>query len=326
MTIHTLNNQRITIFILSLLLFLSGCKSSKKVAEVPVKDESGYLLKVNMEKGDSFRYKQEIKQEITQSIMGMNNEMKQNIGFGFEMMAVDEIAGRTKVKISYLSASYMMDNPMMQADFDSEKSMENVPDAALGAAALIGLSFYGYLNDEGGLEDMEGLEEFKEGLIENMRKINPEVNEVMIAAMQEQYNSDKMKESFSGLSAFYPKARIEVGDSWNQKMTIKSSFAMDLDTDYTLDKVEEGKAYISVNSRLTTDPDSPLEMQGMLLTYAMEGDQIGETIVDLKTGMAVSSSVNQNVNGIMTMEGGQLPEPTEVPMGIKSVTTITLIK
>ena len=101
---------------------------------------------------------------------------------------------------------------------------------------------------------------------------------------------------------------------------------MDMDTDYTLNKVDNGKAYLSVNSRLSTDPDTPLEMQGMLLTYAMEGNQTGETVIDLKTGMAISSSINQDVNGIMTMEGGQLPEPTEVPMGIKSETTITLIK
>ncbi|MDW3647852.1 MAG: DUF6263 family protein [Bacteroidia bacterium] len=326
MTIHKLNNQKISVFILALFLFATSCKGSKKVADVPAKEESGILLQVNMEKGQSFRYKQDIKQQISQSIMGMENEMSQNIGFGFEMSVVDVIDGRPKVKVSYLSASYMMDNPMMQVDFDSEKSMENVPDAALGAAALIGLNFYGYVNKEGNLENMEGLEAFQEGLIENMRKLNPNVNEMMVAAMKEQYSAEKMQESFSGLSAFYPKTRVNVGDSWNQKMSIKTTFEMDLDTDYTLNKVEDGKAYLGVNSRLTTNPDTPLEVQGMLLSYAMEGDQTGETIVDLKTGMAISSTINQDINGIMTMEGGQIPEPTEVPMGIKSITTITLIK
>lgn len=326
MTIQNLGKQKTSILFLSLTMGLFFLLSPSNLLAQKTKKGKGILLKVNMKKGQSFKYKQEIKQNISQSIMGMDNELKQNIGFGFEMSVVDVIEGRPKVKISYLSASYMMDNPMMQADFDSEKSMENVPDVALGSAALIGLSFYGYVNDEGGMEDMEGLEEFKEGLIANMRKLNPNVNEAMVAAMREQYTSEKMKESFSGLSSFYPKTRVDVGDSWNQKTTINSSFSMDMDTDYTLNKVEDGKAYLGVDSRLSTDPDTPMEMQGMLLTYAMEGNQTGETVIDLKTGMAISSSINQDINGIMTMEGGQLPEPTEVPMGIKSVTTITLIK
>jgi len=106
---------KLIVFFLSILLIQTACKGSKKVAEAPAKEESGYLLQVNMEKGQTFKYKQDIKQVITQSIMGMNNEMNQNIGFGFEMSVEDVVEGRPKVKISYLSASYMMDNPMRRA-------------------------------------------------------------------------------------------------------------------------------------------------------------------------------------------------------------------
>ena len=89
--------EKLIVLVLSFLLVQTACKSSKKVADVSAKDESGILLQVNMKKGQTFRYQQEIKQDITQSVMGMTNEISQNIGFGFEMAAEEVVDGKTKV-------------------------------------------------------------------------------------------------------------------------------------------------------------------------------------------------------------------------------------
>jgi len=74
---------------------------------------------------------------------------------------------------------------------------------------------------------------------------------------------------------------------------------------------------------LSTSEGALTEANGMTQRFNLNGTSDFHLILDANTGWVIENSISQNIDGSVTLEGGQLPAPMEVPMKIKSATKVT---
>ncbi|MCB0541753.1 MAG: hypothetical protein KDE33_29900, partial [Bacteroidetes bacterium] len=114
----------------------------------------------------------------------------------------------------------------------------------------------------------------------------------------------------------FPEKAIKIGDSWNKKIQGGSS-PMTFDATYTLKKVEEGKVYVDLVSKVTMseiqeEEEEEEEEEGGSVSTEMTGIQTGTFIYEQATMWLLEGIINQDFD----MEVEQMG--MKIPMKLKS--------
>lgn len=137
-----------------------------------------------------------------------------------------------------------------------------------------------------------------DSLINAFGKNNPSANFI---------NEESIKSSMNQFFSFYPNQPIAVGEKWNKEQTIFNNVKMKAQTTYTLEKVENSLAYITVAATISTDSVQKISFNGMEMTLSLKGNQNGQIIVDTKTGLFTTSTSQQVLDGSIGVMGQEIP-------------------
>lgn len=316
-----------SILISSLILFalvFSSYKPSDKVSERAPKID----LKLNLKKGQVLNIKTDINQVITQSMMGMENVINQDIGMYYDMKVDDIVDGNYDMTVTYTRATFSTNNPMGSVEFDSETDKEDLAPMALGYAAVVDKSFKVRLSPKGRVLEVKDMDKFLAETIETINELNPDLGPQIAEGMKQQFGEKALKNSVENMVIHYPEKPVKVGATWDHSYSVQQGqgFEMFIENIYTLDRVEDGKAHLSVKANVYTSKDATMEMQGMTMIYKLTGEQTGSFVLDKSTNWVLESSLEQQVEGDMNISGGQIPEPMDIPMGIKTTTSNVWVK
>ena len=142
------------------------------------------------------------------------------------------------------------------------------------------------------------------------------------ATMKMQFGNDAMQQTMAQTSDIFPVGPVKVGDTWTKSLTQGSGMGLISKNTFTLDKVEDGKVYISFEGTLATADDSePMDMVAMKVDYDLEGTQKGTIVVDQANGWVIQSIINQDFGGDMVIEMDQLPAPMDATMDALTIIT-----
>ena len=151
---------------------------------------------------------------------------------------------------------------------------------------------------------------------ENMpEEAKGQMQEGLKSVMNDEMLKGLIEQSFK----IFPDKKVSVGDSWNAKMEMKSIMDMNVESTYTLKKVENGIATLDIKSKITSSGSEKM-IQGTKVEMSVNGMQTGTMDVEVASGMTMKSSIVQKIDSKMKAQG------QEIPISVNGTTTIKTVK
>lgn len=265
-----------------------------------------YDIKFQLEEGKTYQLKQNTDQTVVISVMGMKQEVKQQNSFEYAYMVEKVEDGMQTIKVTYEAIASSRETAQGNTSYDSRK--DTAPEDVEGKymAALIGESFTMKMNQLGEVVEVIGTDELLEKGMSEIKDLDETTMATLKTQLKNQFGDEAMKDNMGQVSAFFPKKKVKVGKSWKKEATSSTIMAMIMKSVYTLDKVEDGKAYISIQTEVTPGEGKPLEMGPMTMTYSIEGVQNGTMVLDLETGWTLEGKMEQDFGGNVEIDSPQM--------------------
>jgi hypothetical protein len=291
-------------------------------------------LKLRLKTGESHEMKMTQTQNITQTMKGQEQNMKQvhEMVMGFDCLSVDA-NGVMDVQMTYKSMKMVIDGPMghMEVDSANPKPVDpNRPDKKMLAAmvsAMTGCKFQMKIKPTGETYDVRGIKEMM-GTVKEKISAGPET-QGMDKFFDKMFDEKQLKELTGNMLGVFPAGPIAIGDSWYDTMSINFIMPIDIDTTYMLKERKDGIAYIDAVAKMDMgDSSKPLEIDpNNKMSMQISGTMNTTCEVDEKTGLTRKSNIAMNFSGVVRMEANpQKPQPMTIPMTIVGNAVIELIK
>ncbi len=261
---------KIKISILLLGLFLVNISS--------VVAQKSVQLRYNLNEGDHYIFVSDIGQEISFDAMGATTTLEQVMMFEMSSL-VTKIEG-DNISEDYVFERIKMDQKIfgMEIKYDSDDSSTFTGMGAQIAEQMnkiIGAQIEIVKDNRGNLIDMD-LSGFTE-------------------------NSDLMNNLSSGNShAVYPEDKVKVGDTWETDINPMEDSEMRVHVVYTLLKISRKHVELGVVGTVSAN-----EIEGKEIT--LSGSTAGTMIVDKKTGMLISSTIDLDMAMNLDQAGVTIP-------------------
>lgn len=270
-------------------------------------------LGYNFKKGDQFKIRMDADQGIKQDMMGQTIEINQKLYQGMDFKVLDASNGQYTLSCSVYYLKYGMDMPMMGTSmmYDSEDPGNSDSEMAF-MSGMLDKPFEVVIDRAGQVIEINGMDEMIDGMFDEM-----DLDEQTKAQAEQQMDGIMGEKAFRGsmdqVLRFLPGKKVNVGDTWGSETTL-SNFDIQLQNEFTLKDVTDGKAMIAMVS--TIDGAAEQEMNGVAVSITMNGTQNADLRVDTKTGILIDGTLKQEIKGISSTMG------MEIPMSISSDTKL----
>ncbi|MEZ5003673.1 MAG: DUF6263 family protein [Chitinophagales bacterium] len=290
------NVKLILILLIASQFLMSGKLSSTKnssenIVKLSENDNGKYLLRLNPEVGKSGKMVMTLNMVIDMEMMGQSMSTTQKMEMASDMKIVSNTDEKVVTSMKYDYFAMSMEAPMMGSmTYDTRKDdNEGMMVEALEA------SFGELLESEITIEQSHDGTTLKTTGLEDESQLTTGQSNMDISSMM-------------NMSQF-PEKAIKIGDSWNKKIQGGSS-PMTFDATYTLKKVEEGKVYVDLVSKVTMSEIQ--DEEGGSVSTEMTGIQTGTFIYEQATMWLLEGIINQDFD----MEVEQMG--MKIPMKLKS--------
>ncbi len=278
-------------------------------------------LRLNLKKGEVYKVRSTIKQDILQTIMGQEQRMEQNQINEYTQTVIDkDNQGNMWVEIEYTRIKIKTVQNGVTTEFDSDqaKPIEEIDKNFKSYAALKGQKFQVKYSPLGEVLEMRGVDKMWDDMLEKMDIEGEAQKEEVRKILKTNFGEKALTANLQKSSRIYPEQKVDVGDTWSNNMEMQVMMKMKLKNDYTLRERKNGFAFVDVVTDISTNPDSAVEMSGMKMTFDLSGEQEGYMKVDEKTGLVVYSIVNQDLSGdvSMSMSGQDMSWPMDIKSDI----------
>lgn len=272
-------------------ILLTACSATKPLT-----------MDMALEKGANFNYEITNTNNIGMSIMGqdMSVDGKSSQDYNFTVKAIQP-TGVTEIDFKIDRITVDATIPMSEAiSYDSEKGNTDSPLGSLGG--LIGKTMQASLNKNGTVTSIEGADAMLKQVLGKVKG-----GEQMATILEGYIGESAFKTSFATLTGFSQGKVLQVGDSWSKQVDTESGISLNTDYTYTIRERSGGKVTIDVTGESKSDPNAkPIEAKGVKMSYNLAGPVTGVIVVDEKTGWAVTSDIQQDLSGKITVGGTPL--------------------
>ena len=293
----------LTMLALLLVILFTGC--SQQGSQAAGSDEK-VTLQLNPEAGQTFKLVQKMDQDISTKIMGMSQDMKQEMEFFLKYDVVAPSEESVEMKITYDRIKYKIESAMfgVMTDYDSDD-----PDGGGGNpmskvmtesfSGLIGKSITAVMDRKGKITEIKGLDDLYDDID---------------GELPPNLNAEGLEKTMQGMIAIFPDVQVGVGDTWGSQNDLSGQFPLIMTTTYKVENIDANTVYLNVEGEIETTDDAVDPDSGGKIT--MEGSQEGIMEVDRATGMVLKADYTQEITG--EVEAG----PVKAPMEIESRITI----
>jgi FKBP-type peptidyl-prolyl cis-trans isomerase len=286
----------------------TGAATTGAPATNPVGDK--LELRLRLKEGQAYTLRNISEQKITQTINGQPMNVLQVIGFDmrYDVLKVDE-AGNMTTKTTFTGATFMMNGPMGNIEYDSTQAEAKVPEPLKGIAAMLGQSFQVTMSPRGRVLDMQGAEAMLQSVMEKIDIPDKNMRAMMQDQMKAQFSAENLRKMTESGSAFYPEKPVAIGESWGGVAGIAPGLGINTTNSWTLKERRDGIAIITASTTLEAPATTaPVQMGNMTVQNEMSGSGTGTMEVDEATGWVRESEVKMVVSGKVTT-ATQRPAP-----------------
>ncbi len=133
-------------------------------------------------------------------------------------------------------------------------------------------------------------------------------------AVQQKWNSmvdgDLIAGNMQQLFRIFPDSGVRIGDKWMLNSTQKGEFAFKEKNEYRLTAIHDGIAHIESEGEITSD-SSVISMMGYQVAPDLKGKQHGSFQMEMNTGMLLSATITNSVEGTIQVQARDIPVTIE---------------
>jgi Family of unknown function (DUF6263) len=261
------------------MVILNGCKSAAGT-------NASSELKLKLEKGKIYDYTFDF--DINQQAGGQ--EVKSKMLMAFSVGVTAEEGDNKIMKLTYERIRMEIGSAAGGTTVDTDSPVPSDADVKANPmlmmnkmfAAMKGKTITMKANAAGDVLEVTGFEELINSIISSMG-IDDMIKEKVRGQLKQQFNDKSVKDMFAQAFGFLPNKQIKVGDTWEKTINLPGATEMATKTTYTVKSIEADKATLDMVSKISSG------------TSGMSGDQTGIMVVDMKSGLMISSDFTQNM-------------------------------
>ncbi len=296
------------ISLLLTLLLLAGCRG----------DPTGAIeLRLRPEQGSRCR----LWTLSEQTIDGGGIHVSQRFGFGmiYEVISI-ESNGTMLMHFRCDSVVYRQEAQGAALTYNSADTTSDIPDAAIGYAAMYGTSFTFTIRPDGRVVALQGTDSMRKEVMERLERDGELLAGFLERTVMGFLSDTALRESIEGMFAWYPEHAVGTGDSWKRRETLSQNMPMSVDNEYEIVSIAAGIIKLKVEASVTSNPDIPsTDSLHATIRYDLSGGRTGTMEVDQKSGWLHSSTMEQNLQGSVEYPKGGVRLPIQITTRTKVV-------
>ncbi|MDR2026409.1 MAG: DUF6263 family protein [Prevotellaceae bacterium] len=249
--------------------------------------------------------------ELTQELMGQ--EMKIGLTLSMKMtFEVKDVSSDTytmEVKYKEMKVNTAMTGASISFDSNTPEDIATQQDLGPMLKAMIDKPVEVVITKTGKVESMKGGDKLLEAMLNSMDENIPELmKQQLTSQFGSQFSEEQLRSFFAQNSGYFPGRPVNVGDTWNQKISMPvSNFAMDIDMKMTLKSIDGNTVTLDSEGTFSTPEGYEADMNGMKVKASLKGVQKGPVKIDKNTGWTVSAEMVQSFSGKVEAGGMTMP-------------------
>jgi hypothetical protein len=263
---------------------------------------SQLTLKYNFKKGDIFKQNMEVNTDMTQKVA--EQEMKFNLIFignvTFEVKDVKDANYTLEMRYEKLKMDMTIPG-MGNLSFNSNtpEDIATLQDLGPMLKAVIDKPVEIVFTETGTVVSVKGADKLGEAMFNSLDTNIPDaMKQQLIAQFSSQFSEEYFKTLFSQNAGYFPGKPVNTGDSWDYKISTKTSnFVMDINTQMTVKSIDGNIVTLDVGGTVATPEGYETEINSMKSKITIKGVQKGWVKIDKNKGWVVSSKITQDTAG-----------------------------
>ncbi|MDR1594497.1 MAG: DUF6263 family protein [Prevotellaceae bacterium] len=282
---------------------------------------SQITLKYNLKKGEIFKQNMTTDMGITQKVMDheMKINMTMNVKTTYEVKDVKNENYTLEVIYKDIKMNAVIPG-MGNLSFNSDTPEDVATQQDFGPMlkAVVDKPIEVVITKTGKVESVKGFEKIGEAMLASIDKNIPDAaKQQLVTQFGSQFSEEQFKTFFAQNAAYYPDKPVNIGDSWDVKLsTAASNFTIDINTKMTVKSIDGNLVTLDTKGTVSTPEGYEMDVNGMKAKTSLKGTQEGTVKIDKKTGWAMSSDIAQIFGGDIEAMGMKIP--------INTVTKVTM--
>ena len=279
-----------------------------------------YQLKYQLKQGKEYRFYQETKMNITQSLGIIEQEIKNEFKGVTRFVPVGKEGDNMVLNTSFETMVINIESMMFNVNYDSSKPLDPNDKVANIYSGIVGKDFKVIVTPQGKIVRIDGINEMIDDAVNGLGNVQPQA----VARLRKTLTGHLGEEALTGNMALvlsiYPAGRKSVGDQWNTDTKLTSALKANLNNSWVLADDADKKWKLKGRGNISTLGEEA-SMNGMKVVFNLKGNQESEFVVSQEDGWFVSGKQSQKIEGTVSMKGNaQLPQGMEFPMKVISTT------
>lgn len=281
-------------------------------------------LALNLEVGKTYTLNQKSTQDISQLIMGTEQNIKTEIsGVNSFLVKAMSDSGYT-VELRFKKMLFKMNSTMINMEFNSEKPVGENDMFGQVMLSFIKNPYTMFLSKTGKVLAVNGVDEAIDKTVNDLDV--PDMSKMQIkASVKNSFGSETLKSSFEIIMRCYPEQPVAVGDTWENTVDLKLLGRTIKNNSWTLKAIDEGEATVLGNAKMEAATcDKPIVINGMNARANLTGTEQSIFKLDVNTGWITTATSTSTYEGTLVIEkNAQLPNDLEIPMKFTTINNFT---
>lgn len=304
-------------------LLVVGCSSSESTRSPSWRTEDGYLLQLRLDEGRTYVLETTMDQTMTMGIRGqsMDMEQTQTMSYRYE---VQEVAEDGTISLDYTMTRVQGKTSMpamgqsMSYDTADTTSQGQAAQMNHRMRAMTGHPVTARLSPNGSVQAVTGVEALFDSLTAAQE------DSMQVRLMRRMLGPEGVRQQLNLAFNIYPDRPVTVGDTWSTQSSIRVGVPMQVEATYTLDSLASETAFLDTQMELKSGgEDEQMQMGGMAMDLDLNGSMDGTIRLDLPSGLPTESTMEVDVSGEGSVQGGQSAQGMSMQMDLESKGTVT---
>ena len=274
--------------------------SNKNVTE---KKEEAFDFKIKLQKGDKYSISVTNDEKISNDngTQKATAEQTNFINYDFNVSDIDEFGNYIiNVKIRHIKKGLEISNGQkVEFNSKSEKKEDETPDIT-SLRSLIGKGYTLTLTPDGKVIDVKGAENIINSVVEEVGA-DEKTNKALKIALSQEFSATSITRYYERIFNYIDGNQHKLNSKWQKVYDINIGVPLKVISNYTLKNVSDDKLTVTMVAKLKNIAGKRKEeIQNIIVTSDINGNQSGTIIINRKTGFLVHSVINQKINAYET--------------------------
>lgn len=283
-------------------------------------------LTLNLKESKTYRISQTTDQDIIQTIMGTDQEIKNHSEGLISFYVKDAGKSGYMLEIAFTKMKMKMTSPYMNIDLDSEKPADEGNHYAALFNKLVGMKFNATVDRHGKIVDFSGLEDTYARMVDSIGLPNSNKMQ-LLEQLNQSFGDNIVKTNLKALTSFYPQDKVAEKQSWHKEENTETVIPMVIDNTWTLSEINKHEMVISGVADIRSRKDEEVTINMMPAKVDITGKQTTVYNIHPRSGWILSGETRSEFSGIVALQkSAQIPGGMNVPITLSTKTVFARVE